>query len=280
MDRQVHEPTCHVDYRYTEMYSQNAVKTVRNRRAPNAAATFQRGLQLLLMLAGEGGCLTVKELEQRLGLPASTVYRYLNPLLECGLVRRAGRDGRYAVGPRAVTLWAAFRRNLDLVGAARPSMVQLCQRTQETVLLTVVVGRRAMCVETVESPLPVHYSFRPGVDRPLYAGASAKALLAFVDQDTLQQVLAEARTQAPHLYAGLPEELQRIREVGYVATQGEVDADAWAVGVPIFGEAGLLEGAVSLVAPAFRAGPERVPLLVEQTLLAAREIEQRLRGVL
>ncbi|MER3456000.1 MAG: IclR family transcriptional regulator [candidate division GAL15 bacterium] len=248
-------------------------------RARSSAATFERGLRLLLLLAAESGCLTAKELEQRLGLPISTLYRYLGPLLECGLVRRVGRDGRYAVGPRAVSLWAAFRRNLDLVAAARPSMERLCQRTQETVLLTVVLGRRAMCVETVESPLPIHYSFRPGVDRPLYAGASAKALLAFLDDRTVGEVVAEARLHAPHLSTGLPDALRRIREAGYVVTQGEVDPDAWAVGVPVFGEAGVLEGAVSLVAPAFRTGPERVPLLVQHTLEAAREIERRLRGV-
>jgi DNA-binding IclR family transcriptional regulator len=224
--------------------------------------------------------LTAKELGQRLQVPLSTVYRYLAPLVDWGLVRRVGNDGRYAVGPRAVTLWAAFRRNFDLVAAARPSMERLCRETQETVLLTVVVGNRAMCVETVESPLPIHYSFRPGVDRPLYAGASAKALLAFLDEHTVGRALVEAEQRAPHLSVGLPEALRRIRELGYAVTQGEVDPDAWAVGVPVFGEAGVLEGAVSLVAPAFRAGPERAPALVQHTVRAAREIEGRLRGAL
>jgi DNA-binding IclR family transcriptional regulator len=240
--------------------------------------TLERGLRLLAVLATERGYLTAKELGQRLGVPVSTVYRYLGPLLDWGLVRRVGRDGRYAVGPRAVTLWAAFRRNLDLVAAARPSMERLCSETQETVLLTVVVGNRAMCVETVESPLPIHYSFRPGMDRPLYAGASAKALLAFVEAPILEQAMAEARERAPHLYASLPEALRRIREDGYAVTQGEVDPDAWAVGVPVFGEARVLEGALSVVAPAFRTGPDRVPWLVERTVRAAREIEQRLQS--
>jgi DNA-binding IclR family transcriptional regulator len=247
-------------------------------RGRAAAGTLERGLRLLVLLATEPDPMTVKELGLRLRVPVSTVYRYLAPLLDHGLVRRVGRDGRYAVGPRAVTLWAAFRRNMDLVAAARPTMEQLCRQTQETVLLTVVVGNRAMCVETVESPLPIHYSFRPGVDRPLYAGASAKALLAFLDARQVHEILEEARERAPHLYAGLPQALQQIRADGYVVTQGEVDPDAWAVGVPLFGEAGVLEGALSLVAPAFRTGPDRAPGLVRCTVQAAREIEQRLRG--
>lgn len=245
-----------------------------------SATTLEKGLRLLTLLATEAGPMTARELGHRLRVPVSTVYRYLVPLTDCGLVRRMGKDGRYTVGPRAVTLWTAFRRNMDLVAAARPTMERLCHETQETVLLTVVVGNRAMCIETVESPLPIHYSFRPGVDRPLYAGASAKALLAFLDDGQVEQVLAEAQQKAPHLWAGLAEGLRQIRACGYAVTQGEVDADAWAVGVPVFGEAGILEGALSLVAPAFRTGPERAPVLVEHTVRAAREVEQRLRGLL
>ncbi|MDR7435834.1 MAG: IclR family transcriptional regulator [Armatimonadota bacterium] len=254
----------------------------RNSEERNSSAsvlrTLERALRTLMLIAEEGRPLTAREVAHQLRIPLSTVYRYLLPLTEFGLVRRVGDDGRYTVGPKAVTLWTAFRRSFNLATHARPLMEKLCRETQETVLLTVTVGNRAMCIEAVESPLPIHYSFRPGVERPLYAGASAKALLAFLEDSQIEEVLAEARVQAPHLYASLPEAIRRIRADGYAVSESEVDPGACAVGVPIFGEGNVLEGALSVVAPVFRTNEDRLKFLVEKTVQTAREIEQNLRS--
>ncbi len=257
----------------------------RARGAPvSASRTLERALRLLMLPAKEGRPLTAREMSRQLRMPVSTVYRYLSTLTEFGLIGRAHDDGQYSIGPSAVTLWMAFRRNFDLASVARPLMERLCQETQETVLLTIAVQNRAVCIEAVESPQPIRYSFRPGVEQPLYAGASAKALLAFLEQSRMEEVFAEARVRAPHLYASLPEAVRRIRVDGYAVSESEVDPGACAVGVPIFGEGDVLEGALSVVAPVFRTDRERLLLLVERTVQTAREIEKRLhspsRGVI
>ena len=230
------------------------------------------------MLAAEGQPMTARQIADRLRVPLSSTYRYLGVLADFGLARPVGNSGHYALGPKTVSLWVSFRRSFDLAAVARPCMVDLARETEETVLLTVVVQNRAVAIEAVDSPLPIHYSFRLGVERPLYAGASAKALLAFLDEPQIEEVLAEARREAPHLCGGLREAIRRIRADGYAVSEGEVDPGACAVGVPIFGEGNVLEGALSVVAPSYRTGPDRLQFLIGKTVQAAREIERRLRA--
>jgi len=222
--------------------------------------------------------MTPRQIADRLRVPLSSTYRYLGVLADFGLARPVGNGGQYALGPKTVGLWVSFRRSFDLAAVARPCMVKLAEETEETVLLTVVVQNRAVAIEAVDSPLPIRYSFRIGVERPLYAGASAKALLAFLDEPQIEEALAEARTEAPHLYGGLAEAIARIRADGYAVSEGEVDPGACAVGVPIFGEGNMLEGALSVVAPIYRTGPDRLQFLIEKTVQAAREVEWRLRA--
>ena len=61
------------------------------------ASSFERGLRVLIAICDRDQ-VRVEDLVSQLGLPASTVYRYLRPLRELGLVRES--DGYYRVGSR------------------------------------------------------------------------------------------------------------------------------------------------------------------------------------
>ncbi|MFN3337985.1 MAG: IclR family transcriptional regulator, partial [Thermomicrobium sp.] len=115
-----------------------------------AASSGGRVLELLLAVAESGRPLTVSELTELMGLPRSTVYRYVNVLRSHGLLWSIG-GGRYAVGPRAMQLARSFEETVSLATVCRPVMERLAHETQETVALVVPVGERAVCIEAVES---------------------------------------------------------------------------------------------------------------------------------
>jgi IclR family KDG regulon transcriptional repressor len=241
------------------------------------AQTFDRGLDLLLLFDEDTPVLGVPDVVERLALPRSTVYRFVRSLRAKGFLESTGR-GQYRLGWRAVELGrlAAAPRS-RLATTAFPVMQALAASTRETVVLTVPRGLRAVCLERVESPEALRLSFTTGVELPIERGASAKVLLAFLDEQ-VQATIVEclAQRQAGLDRAQLLDELAQIRAQGYAVTAEEIDRGARAVATPIHVDGRLMVAGLSVAGPLFRLDESRLPSLIAAVQAAAREIGARL----
>lgn len=238
-----------------------------------AVSSGGKVLELLLAVAESGRALTVSELTELLGLPRSTVYRYLKVLRSHGLLWSIG-GGRYAIGPRAMQLARSFEETVSLATVCRPIMEQLAHETQETVALVVPVGEQAVCIETVESRQPLRYSFQRGVARSLLRGASAKAMLPYLPHAVVERAMVNAGLNEG-ARAALWAEIRQIARQGYAESEGEVDRGVWAVGAPVVGAHGELLGALSVIVPVVRLTARRRAELVERVCVAAQRISMR-----
>ncbi|MDW8007098.1 MAG: IclR family transcriptional regulator [Thermomicrobium sp.] len=230
---------------------------------PNAAKgrqpTIGRLLQLLLTVAESSDLLPVADIAARAGLPLSTTYRYLERLRQEGLVMMIG-PGRYGLGPRVLQLQAGFEQGIGLDDRVRRRLRALAEETGETVALVVAVGARAVCVDSIESPQGLRYSFRRGSQLSLVRGASAKALLPLLP-DVLVEQAARLAGFTVEQQARLREEIQRTLATGFVESEGEVDAGVWAIGTPLWKSGLRLPAALSVIAPAIRIDERRKTLL-------------------
>jgi DNA-binding IclR family transcriptional regulator len=244
------------------------------------AQTFDRGLDLLLLFHEEAPVLSISEIVAGLALPRSTVYRFIRSLRAKGLLESAGR-GLYRLGWRTVELGrlaAAPRANLP--GVALPVMQELAATTRETIVLTVPRGLRAVCLERVESPEALRLSFTRGVELPIERGASAKVLLAYLDEQSRRGVLDCLAARGGRLdRRALEGELARIRAEGYAMTSEEVDRGARAVAAPVLVADGTLIAGLSVAGPLFRLHDTDLPGLVAAVRAAACEIGARLDAV-
>jgi DNA-binding IclR family transcriptional regulator len=158
-------------------------------------------------------------------------------------------------------------------------MVALAEATRETVILTVARGHESVCVDSIESPQPVRLSFEKGRVQPIYAGASAKILLAFSDPAFQEEVISECHGLA---YSDgqtidcddLLEEMSRVREQGTIVTASEVDEGAVAVAAPILDEKGRLVAGLSIAGPENRFGDDRLPKLIDLVKSESQKIGQ------
>jgi DNA-binding IclR family transcriptional regulator len=241
------------------------------------AQTFDRGLDLLLLFDENTPVLGAADIVERLALPRSTVYRFVRSLRAKGLLESRGR-GLYRLGWRTVELGRlAATPSPRLAATAFPVMQALAASTRETVVLTVPRGLRAVCLERVESPEALRLSFTTGVELPIERGASAKVLLAFLDEQ-VQATVVEclAQRQAGLDRARLLDELARIRAQGYAVTAEEVDRGARAVAAPIHADGRVMVAGLSVAGPLFRLDDARLPSLIAAVKAAAREIGTRL----
>lgn len=201
-------------------------------RARTEASSLERGLRVLLAIA-DGGQVRVGDLCERLDMPTSTMYRYLRPLRELGLV--AEDHGRYRLGERLLMRNRAVPNDL-LALIARPLLERLARETGETALVTVRVGLSAMCLAQVESSNPVRMAFEVGQLLPLQAGAASRILLAHAPAAVVDEALngeLPVHTPATPDAKKLRRQLESTRALGFATSRGEFIPGAFAVAVPV-----------------------------------------------
>jgi DNA-binding IclR family transcriptional regulator len=195
--------------------------------------SLQRGLEMLTKVTRLGP-MRVDEIAAALDMPISTAYRYVKLFKEADFLYEI--DGVYSAG-LMISSRDEQTQKQHIVEMAAPIMTRLRQSTNETVILTVRVQAAALCLERLPAGRSSMLSFYRGSVRPLYAGASATALLAYAPAD----VIASVQTGSMRRFTALtpsPERLGQIlsavRSSGYAVSEGEVDPFMVGVAAPVF----------------------------------------------
>lgn len=239
------------------------------------SSSFARGLEVLAALADHGP-MRADVIAARTGMPASTVYRYIRSLVAFGFLE--SRDGVYAPGERLAQLTRVSTWTDQLLRLGAPILQNLAALSGETAMLTVRVGHSAQVIDRVESPQAMRLSFQPGSLHPIYAGASAKVLLAYAPAAVVEDVVAHGLTP---LTPSTPDEdklrrqLAAIRGNGYSVTHAEADMHAVAVAVPVFRDNTCICG-LSIAGPAYRFEPARAHQLISLVRKEGRQLSDAL----
>src|SRR5262245_6335448 len=122
-----------------------------------------------------GGPATLSDVRRRTELPRATAHRLLGALEHHGLMRRDG-DGRYALGLGLIALGSAAADGFPLADLARPVLVDLRDRTGESVQLFVREGGGRRCLVSLESAHGLRWIVPEGVVLPLHVGSAGRLL--------------------------------------------------------------------------------------------------------
>lgn len=241
--------------------------------------TLERALKLVLCFSPERPQWTVSELSRYLGYSKSTVSRILGTLEKLGFADQDPVGGGYRLGLRFFELGNVLASGMDLKRVALPVMTRLVAETGQTTLLTVPSDGQAVCVEKVDSPDPVRVTFQLGRRGPLHAGASGKALLAFMPDEAVERVITAGLRRYTERTITDPEELRSnlavIRAAGYVVTCGEVDEGVVGVAAPVFDAGGSVVASVTVVGMPPRI-ERQLETVIQKVKEAAEEISTRL----
>ncbi|PWB34101.1 IclR family transcriptional regulator [Pseudomonas sp. SDI] len=218
-----------------------------------------RLLQILVALGQADEALSAKDLSLNLKQPLSSTYRHLKTLLRWGLAEDNGQ-GRYLPGPACLQLAKKFDREAVLVTLAKPELKRLADLSQESVALMVPSNGQAICIELIDSPQPLRCCYQKGLAQPLRVGASARVLLAHMDEARSEAILAEQGVDGA-AFEVYRQSFLSIREQGYAVSLSEIDQGIWGVSAPVLDSRNRLHGAISLMAPAFRAEQNRERLM-------------------
>jgi DNA-binding IclR family transcriptional regulator len=186
------------------------------------------------------------------------VHRIVAQLEEERLVQRADDEGRYALGVDFLRLaWSAASRP-SLRDVALPHLRSLAAQSGETALLGLYdPGRRQVCIVAVaESDEPIRYVTDLYEWRDLHAGASGRAVLAYLPQAERAAILgAHHAALTEHTLVGreaLERALAEVRDAGYALSVEERRIGGVGVAAPVFGPGRQVVASVGLALPAQR----------------------------
>ncbi len=246
--------------------------------------SLTRGLTLLEKLAETEGGITLTEISQRASLPPSTAHRLLNTLADMGFVYQSKEDGLWYVGLKTYRVGCAFVSNRDFAGESHAYLRKLMEASGETANLSILDGTYACFIGQVQCHEVMRMLVRLGSRIPAHASGSGKAMLSALPEDELAIVLRDSELiELTAKTITNPDKLRMqfatIRARGYSYDDEENAMGLRCVAAPIYDEFAEPLGAISLAGPIARLTDERILKLGPLVAHTAREITEKLGGV-
>ena len=245
-------------------------------------AVLGRALDLLETLAAASEPLGVSELSRRMGTTKSATYRILVNLERRGYVNKHGITARYTLGSQLTALGLRARRDIDLVAIVHPYLDQLSASLGETANLGIRDHDGVLYIDIVESHHDLRMAARSGARDSLHSTALGKAILAFLPQSEIEQILSTPLQPKTSRTITDPEVLRSVldetRRTGIAVERGENEQAASCVGVPIFGPGGDVIAAISVAGPEGRMAAAGADQISESLITVGKAVTSALSG--
>jgi DNA-binding IclR family transcriptional regulator len=215
---------------------------------------LKKAFHILDLFSEERPAWTQADLARETGLARSTLSRLVRFLAGRGYLLE--QRGRYILGFAAIDLGSRAQLQFNLVDLCQDLLEELAQATAETVILTGYDEAHACVVCLAQIPsrqggLRVFENI--GTSYPLYSGATAKAVLAFLPERQANGVINGNLTPVnPSSITGprkLRAELADIRTKGYAVTHEETYPGVSGIGVPLLTPRGHPLGSIAIAGP-------------------------------
>lgn len=195
------------------------------------------------------------ELAHKVDIPVTTVYRILTELTRHGLLEKDVDTKKYRLGWRIVQFGSKvlqYEQEQFYVPFMIPYLRTLAKEVNETVYLTAIKQRKAVCIAKMESNRNLRYYVEIGKEMPFNCSAAAKALLAFQPEPVKEEIIENMeyiRYTATSICSKeeFIEQLSKIKMDGYAVCDNEIEIGTKAIAVPVFDRDGQVFSSIALV---------------------------------
>ncbi len=220
-----------------------------------------------LMAANKEDGMRMSDIASQTGMTPASVHRILKSLIEEKIVEQ-GTDKRYSLGLEFFALAASAGHKGGLKELARPVLLRLGSRLNDSVFLFVRNGYDAVCIDRHEGPFPIQtFTNDVGGRVALGVGQASMAILAYLSPDEQEEVLQYniARLREYNVYdeISVRAEMLRVKEQGYCAKNSGLLEGVVGLAVPLFDCNGQVVGALSIATLTDRLNQDRLPVIVD-----------------
>ena len=214
--------------------------------------TTQRTVEILKYVSKNPEGITLDDICQRLELPKTSAYDIVTTLAAMGMVNVSkGQKQTYTIGLTAYRIGINYTNNLDFIGTIEPELKAFAKDVGKIVFFGVRSDHEVVYICKFEPENPIITTATVGTKNPMYCTSLGKAILAYMDEGTKEQVISRIKfrkkTERTILSSDeLKQELKEVKERGYALDAREMEEHMECVGAPVFGSDGSVVGAISL----------------------------------
>ena len=221
------------------------------------------------------------ELCRLLECPKTTVHRMLLTLQSLGYVEQNHKNLHYGASMKLFELGGKVIHNLSFIEIARPLMIELSEKTSETINLGILKGIDVVCVDVIPSKHRLKLDQPIGFRSKAYCWAMGKAILAFLPKEERAQLFSEYgiisdTPKSLKTVSAVEKDLQRIQERGYSVDNEESGIGVRCVGAPIFKRNLEVIAGISIAGPTSRLKEQHIEHLGKLVIETAASISNRL----
>ncbi len=242
--------------------------------------SVERALDVLMCFSRQTPELNMTQIAERIGVHKSTVHRLLATLERNRFVERDPVTGIYRPGISLLQVsYLALEQN-DLRQVAMPVMRQLSETYQENIHLAVLDKCDMVYVHTLESPQRIKLAAAIGQRLPAFATASGQAVLAFLPEAEVQNIVNGGMPcftpNTPTSPEAFRANLERTRAAGFAISEREYEDEISAVAAPIFDLGRQPIASLAVAGPAYRLTVEQMLKIGPELVTAAEAITREL----
>lgn len=204
-------------------------------------------------------------------------HRYLVSLVRTGLAVQSPINGDYDLGPQIRALGLLAMSRTDPYHVTFEAAAALRDQTGYTVLVTVWGDAGPTVLRWLNGVHRTSITFRLGSSLPLTRSSAGRLFLALLPKAETEPVLRRQMEEPQGVLsdAELVRRLAQIRETGTSISSGEILPGIDALSAPVFGEAGDVLVAMTLLTPD-KLGAAQVRAIREALLNTTRETSRAL----
>ncbi|MGH1564515.1 IclR family transcriptional regulator domain-containing protein [Mumia sp. DW29H23] len=255
--------------------------TTEDGRPVESVQSLQRGLAVIRAFDAEHPRMTLSEVARQTDLTRATARRFLHTLVALGYTDTDGRE--FWLRPRVLDLGYAYLSSSSLPEIATPHLKAFTDTVHESSSVSVLDGLDIVYVARVPTRRIMTVAISVGTRFPAYATSMGRVLLAGLDEDDREVLLAKAELErlTPRTITSLPRlrrELDVVREQGWALVDQELELGLRSMAAPIRDPRGRTIAAANVSMSATQGSPEEARERLLPPLLAATgQIEHDLR---
>ncbi len=242
---------------------------------------LERALSVIELLAVHSAGLTLSEIVKILLLPKNSIFRITMTLLDNGYLSRDDDTKKFVLTRKLMAIGCKAVSEYSLVETAFGIMRQLRDVVRETVLIGTIARNELIVLEQAPGTHPFKFMLDIGSRIPLNAAAPAKAIMAYLPEKQLNDLLnvmdfTQFNQRTITTATGCRAELQEVRKLGYAIDRAEQLDGVHCIGAPVFDRYGYPVASIWTTGPSKRLPESIFAALGEQVREHADQISQRL----
>jgi len=242
--------------------------------------SVDKALLIMKLLAEKGRVMKLTEISEELDINKGTLHGLISTLKFHGFIDQDGKTQKYRLGLYLIELGDTASKSLDIIQITSPIIEEVSNKLQETVHIAKLDNFDVVYVDKKESKQSMRIYTSIGSRNPAYCTGVGKAMLAYLDEDTLNMLLPEKVEKfTPNTVTDKEEFIKRlklIKEKGYALDNEEFSVGLKCVAAPIFNHEGKAIYGLSVSGPSVRMTEEKVQESIKLIKLAAEKISRKI----